>query len=134
MQQRRAGSCDRLSEKFINIDLFGRPFTLMLPNEHRYYKTLVGAVMTLVTVIVVVSYAVYKLQLLIDQVEVRVNLTTINNYFDEPDNSENGFGTKDGFSIAAGVFAKTGVNDYVPSVDSSYGQLDFQIVSHSSDD
>ena len=38
----------------------------MLPNEHRYYKTLVGAVMTLVTVIVVVSYAVYKLQLLID--------------------------------------------------------------------
>ena len=42
------------------IDAFAKPFRFMLPGGTKEYKSLVGAVLTLVTVITVSFYAVYK--------------------------------------------------------------------------
>ena len=59
-------NCSKVSEKALIIDSFGRPFEFMLPNGSKKYRSLLGSVLTLIIVLVVALYAVYKLQLLIE--------------------------------------------------------------------
>ena len=66
-------SCSKFGEKALLIDSFGRPFEFMLPNGAKKYKSLVGSIATLVTVIIVALYAVYKWQLLIDKDQLNIS-------------------------------------------------------------
>ena len=62
-------SCGKVIEKALIIDAFGRPFYFILPNGAKEYKSLIGSIMTLMTIITVALYAVYKWQLLLDKEE-----------------------------------------------------------------
>ena len=64
--------CSKVGEKALIIDSFGRPFEFLLPNGAKKYKSLVGSIMTLFTIIVVAVYSIYRWQLLIDKEQINV--------------------------------------------------------------
>ena len=55
----------------------------MLPNGSKEYKSLVGAILTLLTVITVTLYGIYKWQLLIDKEETSLSQRIEEGYFDK---------------------------------------------------
>ena len=59
--------CGKLGEKALMIDAYGRPFEFILPNGTRRYKTLLGSILTVITVIVAFIYTIYKFQLMNDR-------------------------------------------------------------------
>ena len=94
--------CGRFSEKILKIDAFGRPFEFMLPNGTKRYKTLVGTILTVILTILVTLYTVYKVQLLLNNEQVIVTLTSEENYFVK--NEALISSSEDGFNIAVGLF------------------------------
>lgn len=74
-----SGGC---TQKVLKLDLYGRPFMFMLPNHEQRYKSIVGSLCTILVLFVVFVYAVYKVQLLSDKDESRVQRTLEENYFD----------------------------------------------------
>ena len=65
-------SCSKVKEKALVIDSFGTPFSFMLPNGQKMYKSLVGSIMTVLTVAAVATYGIYKWQILFDREETTV--------------------------------------------------------------
>ena len=72
--QNSKSSCRKLKEKALIVDSFGKPFTFLLPDGQKMYRSLLGALLTVFILIVVFFYALYKLQLLIDKEEATVTL------------------------------------------------------------
>lgn len=67
-----AGGCSSLKTKVLLLDSYGRPFSFMLPNGQKMYKSLIGAILTVIAVTLVAFYAVYKFDLLLSQEETAV--------------------------------------------------------------
>ena len=74
-------SCGKVKEKVLMADSFGKPFSFLLPNGQKMYKSLLGAISTMFIVLTVAMYAIYKWQLLIDKDEARITLTIDEGYF-----------------------------------------------------
>lgn len=68
----RGGGCDNFRSKVLLLDSYGRPFSFMLPNGQKMYKSLIGSILTVLAVIIVALYAVYKWDLLLSQEETSV--------------------------------------------------------------
>ena len=101
--QNKKSSCSKVKEKALIIDSFGKPFTFLLPDGQKMYRSLLGAILTVVIFWVVSFYAIYKWQLLIDKDEARITLTVEEDYFTENDSVINR--NDDGFNIAFGIFS-----------------------------
>ena len=52
---------ERCQKATLKFDLYKQPFRLLLPDEKDEYRTFVGAMLTIVTVITVVVYGGLKL-------------------------------------------------------------------------
>ena len=82
------GKCSNLQEKALILDSFGQPFMFMLPNGQKRYRSLSGTVLTVLTIVFVSLYAIYKWQLLIDREEAQINTSISEGYFyDFPNNT-----------------------------------------------
>lgn len=92
--------CGKFSEKILKVDAFGSPFEFKLPNGTKRYKSLVGTILTVILAILVTLYTVYKVQLLLNDEQVFVSITTEENYFDSNDALSS---SGDGFNIAVGL-------------------------------
>ena len=53
-------SCTKVKEKALMVDSFGKPFSFMLPNGQKMYRSLVGAVLTVIIIVSILLYALYK--------------------------------------------------------------------------
>ena len=53
-------SCSKFGEKALIIDSFGTPFTFLLPDGKKTYKSLLGAILTVLIVLTIAFYAIYK--------------------------------------------------------------------------
>ena len=93
--------CSKIVEKAIIIDKFGQPFRFVLPNGAKEYKSLIGSIMTLITVITVCLYGIYKLQLLIDKEETSFSTRIDEGYFI---NKNITIDKAYGFNIAVGLY------------------------------
>ena len=67
------GTCENLVDKALVIDMYGRPFYFMLPNLRQKYKSIIGSVCTIFVLAILLAYAIYKFQLLMDKGETRVS-------------------------------------------------------------
>ena len=65
------GGCSSFVNKSLLADVYGRPFLFMLPNHQQKYKSIVGSVCTIFAISVVLTYAIYKYELLVDKDETR---------------------------------------------------------------
>ena len=95
--------CGKLGEKALKIDAFGRPFEFVLPNGTKRYKSLVGSLLTVFLVLIVALYTAYKLQLLLNNDQVFVMVTTED--IQDVDKVESALSSSvNGFNIAVGLF------------------------------
>ena len=92
--------CGKLSQNALKIDAFGRPFEFMLPNGTRRYKTLSGFILTIILALLVTLYTAYKLQLLMNNDNVLVMVTTEESFFDKNGERSALSRSEHGFNIA----------------------------------
>ena len=90
--------CGKLSEKVLKIDAFGRPFQFVLPNGSKSYKSLSGAILTIILALLVALYAIYKFELLYKN-EYELKVTTQDSSLDVDNYSS----SENGFNIAIGL-------------------------------
>lgn len=94
-------SCTKVKEKALIVDSFGKPFTFLLPDGQKMYRSLLGAILTVFIIMTVSFYAIYKWQLLIDKDEAKIALVIEEGYFIE--NNSTISSLEDGFNIAVGI-------------------------------
>ena len=92
--------CEKLSQNALKIDAFGRPFEFMLPNGTRKYKTLSGSIFTVILALIVTLYTAYKLQLLLNNDNVLVMVTTEDSFFDKNGERSTLSRSEHGFNLA----------------------------------
>ena len=91
----------------------------MLPNGFKKYKSLSGTILTLVTFIFVLTYAVFKWQTLIEQEEIHLfESRQVDYFFDNDDFAI--FSSEDGFNVAFGLADQ---DENIIDIDPSYGYL-----------
>ena len=95
-------SCTKVKEKALMVDSFGKPFSFMLPNGQKMYRSLVGAVLTVIIIVSILLYALYKWQLLIDKDEAQISLTIEESYYRS---NESSFTRAGGFHLAVGILS-----------------------------
>ena len=56
----------------LSFDMYRRPILLLLPDGHGMYRTLLGSLLSLLTLAVVITYGVYKTSDLIEKKDYKV--------------------------------------------------------------
>ena len=54
------GACDSMQKKALFIDLYRRPFLFMMPDKVPSYRTLLGSMLSIFTLVLILSYATFK--------------------------------------------------------------------------
>lgn len=109
--------CSRLTQRALILDSYGRPFLFMLPNHNQRYKSILGSMCTVFILSIVLIYAIYKYELLVDKEESRIQKTLQENYFGE----DTKFTSTDGFNVAFALSSYTNKEQFY--IDNSYGRL-----------
>ena len=65
-ERRRMSTCDTFYEGMLFIDLYRRPFLFMLSDDYDKYRTFWGGCFSIITVILVLTYASFKYVQMID--------------------------------------------------------------------
>ena len=76
------------------IDAYGPPVLLMLPNNKQRYKSTLGGLLTLIVILISLSYSVFKGQLLASRDLNKIQIIREYGFFDREDNlitAEDGF-------------------------------------------
>ena len=74
-------SCDRYQSKFLQYDLYRRPFNFLLPDHQSQYRSLLGSVLSLLTLILLLIYMNYMFLIFFSSSEFIVNQTRDEYYF-----------------------------------------------------
>ena len=59
-------SCAKLKNIFIKADIYGDKFEFLLPNDQKKYKSLLGTLMSIISILLILLYGIYKTSVLID--------------------------------------------------------------------
>ena len=98
-------SCSRVKDKALIVDMYGNSFSFMLPGGQKKYKSLVGSILTVLTVLGVILYTVYKTAFVFDDSANNVTKTFSYGHYNElPDST---FSTANGLKIAIGISSIT---------------------------
>ena len=103
------------------MDIYTRPINLLVQGTNQYYSTGCGTILTLVTYVLVMLYAVYQIQLHNDNSDYQLNFEE---HVDEYDDNDI-FKSSDGFHFAAGLTDFSGENYDKIIEDPTYGQIKF---------
>ena len=57
----RLGICEKGWQNILSFDLYKRPFAFLMPDHTERYRTFVGAMLSILTLIIVVAYGAYKI-------------------------------------------------------------------------
>ena len=91
----------------------------MLPNGKNTYKSFLGSVLSLLTLLLLLFYAGYKLDKMVSFSDYKIQTRDFEDYFD----SDEKWGHNDEFALAAGVSAYDGSSESIE--DLSIGQVKF---------
>ena len=127
-------------KSFLMLDLYRRPFQFQLPpGNSLHYRTYIGSVFSLFNIILILSYASYKMQDLIKIENYLITNSFKENYY----SWDQAFTRSDGFHVAAGIIdisidpSESLVEDpeighlkfYIKSWDTDVGKLEFTELS-----
>ena len=79
--------------------MYKEPFKLQLPDKTDRYRTICGSLLSCITVLFLLLYAIYKLSSLVDYKDFRIQEREQTNAFD----ANKSFGRKDGLAFAMGI-------------------------------
>ena len=52
--------CLSCQQRFLSLDIYRLPFRLLLPDENGMYRTFLGSMLSLLTIVTVIIYGAYK--------------------------------------------------------------------------
>ena len=96
--------CDLYQQKALKLDIYRQPIDLMLPDKNNKYRTFQGAMLSFLTLLIVLSFFAYKLVALITFQDYQIQVHDLEEYF----TSTKLFSLEDGFILAGGVTAFDG--------------------------
>ena len=95
----KASGCTSFQRRLLTLDMYRRPFLLLLPDENDMYRTLLGSVLSILTLTLVLTYAGFKTTDLVSMRNYRVQTQELHDFYDKKE----GFGFDDGFMIAGNI-------------------------------
>ena len=116
--------CDGVQKKALNLDIYRTPFLFKLPDNKERYRTFLGAILSVLTIIAVLAYGGYKFLVLFDYADYKVQAAVSENFYDLMDSFE----SPKGFNIAAGVTRYDSTAEVVEDPD--YGTVKFYLKSY----
>lgn len=108
-------------ETFLKVDLFRQPFHFMLPDENRFYRSFLGATLTLVSLISLLAFLTYRVVSMTQLIQYTIYDTNHLFHYEATD----AFLPEDGFAVAAGITAYDGKNLTDYKEDEQIGTLKF---------
>ena len=57
---------------FILLDMFGRPFEFLLPDNKKYFKSMPGAMASFITIGLMMLYGIYRITLVFDRTNYQI--------------------------------------------------------------
>ena len=118
-KKQELSGCDQCQKRTLSIDMYRRPFHLFLPDNQSLYRSFLGAMLSIMTILLLSSYALWKLANLINRKDYTVRMYDQENFYDIKES----FGPEDGFMLAAGLTAYDGNQEDI--TDLSIGRLRF---------
>ena len=79
--------------------MYRRPFYFMMPDKKEFYRSVCGTILSLMVLMIVLSYGSYKIKDLVEFKDYRLLESRVDNYFEDSAN----FTTNEGFHVAAGI-------------------------------
>ena len=92
---------DRCQQKMLSLDLYRQPLLMLLPDGKNEYRTFTGAMLSILTIMVVLTYASFKFNAMIMREEFNLRSMDLASDFLETER----FDESHGFIVAAGVIA-----------------------------
>ena len=93
----------------LKFDVYKQPFRLLLPDGKNEYRTFAGSVLSLFTILVVIFYGGFKLQILMGRDAYKVQVQDKDLVFSDTEK----FGSDMGFNVAAAI---SGVDEVPPEI------------------
>ena len=59
-------------QRIIKLDIYKEPINLWLPDGEKYYRTVTGSILSVITISIVSLYAIYKLSDLLEMNEYKI--------------------------------------------------------------
>ena len=115
----RLTPCDNVQKKMLNLDIYRQPLQLRLPDASTQYRTFNGSIFSIMTVVVMLVYGVYKMTNLVTYSDYAIQMHTKEHFFNDTD----AFGSEQEFWLAGGVTAWDGSS--LDITDPSIGQVKF---------
>ena len=121
MQQSKRKSC---KQRALVLDIYKEPFKLLMPDGSDKYRTSCGAILSCLTLIILMSYAIFKLQSLLENKNFRVQESGRFEFYAQT----YPFGHDQGFAFAAGLIEWDG-GGINAIEDPAYGEIKFFVKS-----
>ena len=115
MNNQKETACNKFKTKSLSLDLYRRPFYFLMPDHRETYNTWMGSVLSLLTIVIVFTYAAYQMIILVSLDQYNVETTFQENFFsanstlDQP------------FKVAAALTGWDGSQE--PMDEPEYGEL-----------
>lgn len=93
----RFSTCDQVQQKTLNIDLYRTSFNFLLPENQMEYRSFLGACLTIMTLLLLISFSGYKMIDLLGYDNYKLQVSTQSDFFP----TEETFGEANGLQYAA---------------------------------
>ena len=120
LKHEEMGAVDGCQRRFLNLDLFRQPFNFLLPDQKDRYRTFLGALLSLITLMGLVAYSVVRLTALATNSDYKIQVQNKNYFYEDSDVF--GFETH-GFNVAAAITGYDG--NPLDITDPEVGQIKF---------
>ena len=61
-----SGRCDKCQKSTLSFDIYRQPFRLLLPDDMGMYRTFLGTILSLMTLVLPIVYAGFKMSALVN--------------------------------------------------------------------
>ena len=102
----------------MKFDIYKQPFRLLLPDETNEYRTFTGGTISLLTISVLLTFALIKFTILLQASEYKVQMRDEDGYYEDTDR----FGAENEFMIGAAI---TGFYEPLFHIPEEIGYLKF---------
>ena len=65
---------ERCQRSFLNIDMYRKEFSLLLPDRQQHYRTFLGSLLTLLTMSIILPYVVWKVTIMVSMTDYKLQI------------------------------------------------------------
>ena len=60
LQAEKLSQCDRYQRQALRLDVYRQPFSLLLPDGYETYRSFIGALLSIFSLVIMLTYGSYK--------------------------------------------------------------------------